>query len=195
MLVISFQLPFTSLKNKRPTPQLSRIGSSGVNWSLLLDFKFRGYKQLWNWKKWICISKIHKLYTWIHQRKKSVFLNMFELCRINLWARGAAAPGPAPRGGPAPGRCFWIKERKKKLGEKKREKKEKGGKEGEKEKGKVKEIVFRTNKLTERFPCWSMERFWGPMGAPHPWLGPGPRRCLIRPRPGLRPNQHGVRPS
>ena len=31
MLVISFQLPFTSLKNKRPTPQLSRIGSSGVN--------------------------------------------------------------------------------------------------------------------------------------------------------------------
>ena len=42
---------------------------------------------------------------------------------------------------------------------KKREKKEKGGKEGEKEKGKVKEIVFRTKKLTETFPCWSMERF------------------------------------
>ena len=45
MLVISFQLPFTSLKNKRPTPQLSRIGSSGVNWdigqklSLLLSFE------------------------------------------------------------------------------------------------------------------------------------------------------------
>ena len=42
------------------------------------------------------------------------------------------------------------------MGEKK---KEKGGKEAEKEKGKVKEIVFRTNKLTKRFPFWSMERF------------------------------------
>ena len=45
------------------------------------------------------------------------------------------------------------------MGEKKRKKKEKGGKEGENEKGKVKEIVFRTKKLTERFSCWSMERF------------------------------------
>ena len=36
---------------------------------------------------------------------------------------------------------------------------EKGGKEGEKEKEKVKEIVFRAKKLTERFLYWLMERF------------------------------------
>jgi len=43
--------------------------------------------------------------------------------------------------------------------EKKKRKKEKGGKEEEKEKGKAKEIVFSSKKLTERFLCWSMERF------------------------------------
>jgi len=59
------------------------------------------------------------------------------------WGRG-----PTPRGGPALGRCFLIKER----GWEK--KKEKGGKEGEKRK-----IVFRTNKLAKKCPCWSMERF------------------------------------
>ena len=48
------------------------------------------------------------------------------------------------------------KRKKKEVG---REKKENGGKEGEKAKGKVKEIVFKSNKLTERFSCWSMERF------------------------------------
>jgi len=64
------------------------------------------------------------------------------LCRINLWGRG-----PAPRGGPALGRCFLIKERG-------WEKKEKGGKEGEKRKD-----CFRINKLAKRCPCWSMERF------------------------------------
>ena len=57
------------------------------------------------------------------------------------------------------------------MGEKKKGKKEKGGKEGKKEKGKEKKIVFRTNKLTERFPCKSMERFEGPWG-PAPLTGP-----------------------
>ena len=52
------------------------------------------------------------------------------------------------------------KRKKEEVWREKKRKKEKGGKEGEKEKEKAKEIVFRTNKLTERFR--------GPMGAPHP---------------------------
>ena len=89
----------------------------------------------------------------------------------------------APRlGGPAPGRCFWIKERKKKLGEKKREKKEKGGKEGEKEKGKVKKLFLGQTNWHKDSHVGQRRDYEGPWGPPHPWMGPGPRRCLIRPR-------------
>ena len=59
---------------------------------------------------------------------------------MNPWA---AAPGPAPRGGPCTWKMLLNKRKKRSWERKKREKMEKGGKEGEKEKGKVKEIVFR----------------------------------------------------
>ena len=66
------------------------------------------------------------------------------LCRINLWARGARAPGPAPRGAP---RLRVAPLDKRKEGERKRVKKEKRGerarkKEKEKKKERKKESVF-----------------------------------------------------
>ena len=72
--------------------------------------------------------------------------------------------GPWGRGpGPRAWKMLLNKRKKEAVGREKKGKKEKGGKEWEKYKGKVKEIVFRTIKLTERFSCWSMER----LGAPH----------------------------
>ena len=81
------------------------------------------------------------------------------LCRINLWARGAAAPGPAPRGAPHLEDASELKKERRSWERKKREKRKREEKKGIKEKGKVKEIVFGTKKLTERFPSWSIERF------------------------------------
>ena len=75
---------------------------------------------------------------------------------IPVWLNTVRAPRLR---GPRNWKMLLNKRKKEEVGREKKGKKEKGGKEGEKEKGKVKEIVFRTNKLTERFPCWSMERF------------------------------------
>ena len=64
------------------------------------------------------------------------FFYRSELCRINLWARGAAAPGPAPRGRPRTWKMLLNKSKKEEVGkEKKREKKEKEEK-GRKRRGK-----------------------------------------------------------
>ena len=74
--------------------------------------------------------------------------------------------GPLPRAPRLGGPRTWkmlLNKKKQRSWERKKRKKEKGRKEGEKEKGKAKKIVFRTNKLTERLPCWSIDRFCGPI--------------------------------
>ena len=88
------------------------------------------------------------------------------LRRPTLWAYAGLTDGPvglrprAPRlGGPRTWKMLLNKREKEEVGREKKGKMAKGRKRREKEKGKVKEIVFRTNKLTERFPCWSMEKF------------------------------------
>ena len=64
------------------------------------------------------------------------------------------------------------------MGEKKKRKKErkkgKGRKRKENREREGERNYFRTNKLTERFPCWSMKRFLGPMGPRTPYWAQGP---------------------
>ena len=65
---------------------------------------------------------------------------LYSLCRINLWARGAAAPGPAPRGGPRTWKMLLNKRKKEEAEREKKgekwEREKKGRKEGEEKKGK-----------------------------------------------------------
>ena len=91
-----------------------------------------------------------------HWANHTILRHYYVNCIYNVYAGSTYGPlGPRPRAPRLGGPHTWkmlLNKRKRSWEKKKKKKKEKGRKEGEEEKGKMKEIVFRTNKLTERFP-------------------------------------------
>ena len=83
-------------------------------------------------------------------------------------------PGPRAQEGPAPRRCFWIKERKKKLGDKKEKKRKREEKKGKKRKGRWKKLFLGQTNWQKDSHVGQWRGFEGPWGPRTPDWAQGP---------------------